>query len=256
MSKVKKLTYTGTGAALVLEMGFVPKIAKIYDDFGNLCGTYLDGMSDGEALLSNEYIDAVTTSPAPSIGTTAANIANKAFQIRIAGIGYNVAAVAAGTAPTATTIPQNTWGAFGWEVAADGTLDSGWDAAANATGYASEALAIAAIKAVAASASHVRAFYVTVMRTNAAGFVGATTAFSDSETTYNCYNFSDLRIYSGGFTKIEASDYITSGTVLRVDGTSETASSSNILTARGLQISTSTYLNTSGRTYTVEAINE
>ena len=252
--EMKKWTYTGTGVALGLDIGFVPDIVNIYDDYAGLAAKWFSEMADGEVLLASQNIDSVIGDPAPSIGTTADYIASKAFEVQIAGIPYDVAAVAAGTAPTATTIPQNTWGAFGWEVAADGTIDSGWDDAANATGYASEALAIAAILAVSPSGSHVRCFYVTVMSVNAAGFVADTDNFSDADVTYNCYSYSDRKPSSGGLTAIDETEYLVAGTVQRDDDTSETASASNVLTMRGVQIGTNAYINTSGKSYTVEAI--
>jgi hypothetical protein len=253
MSTVKTFTYTGTAAALGLNIGFVPTFAEIYDQYGGLAGIWDDSMADGEILVANPDVDSTLDSPAPGIGTTAANCANQAFRIRIAGIPYVVAAVAAGTAPTATTVPVNTYGAFGYEVAADSTIDSGWDAAANATGYASEALAIAAIRAVAASGSHVRAFFFTVT-SNSGGFVGATTALSATQLTVNYYNFADIRLYTGGVTVIDETEYVSSGTIYSPDlGTSATATSAAQLQMRGLQLGTSAYINKSGAPYICKA---
>lgn len=220
-------TYTGTAAALNLEIGFIPSIFKVYDSAGALQALWDSNMDDGCAILQNEYIDSLLDPAKPSIGTTPANIAHAAFRFRVAGVPYLEAALAAGAAPTATTIPQNKWGLFQWEIGADGTLDTGPDAAGNATGYASEALAIAA--APAASSAHCRVMRVTVKRTNVAGFVGATTSFADAETTYNCYEVTDNKIITGGFTQ-----YAT--------------------TFRGLTIGTSAYVNKLGQAYYYEAI--
>jgi hypothetical protein len=243
--KVKTGTYTGTGAALGLDLGFVPDFMEIYDAYGGLCGIYDSSMADGEILLIHPDIDSTISSAAPYIGSTAANCANRAFDIRIAGIPYNVSADAAGTAPTATVVPVSTYGAFGYEVAADGTIDSGWDAANNAAGYASEALAIAGIRAVAASGSHVRAFFFTVT-SSSGSYTGATTALNTSTLTVNYYEYSDLRLSSGGITIIDETEYVTSGTIVRDDGTSATASATSRLTMRGPQLGTSRYINTNG----------
>lgn len=220
--------YTGTGAALNVEVGFKPSVIKIYNNVQALAGVWNDNMANGSATIESEYIDTVLDPTKPAIGTTTSRIAHAAFRYRIAGVPYLEASLAAGAAPTATTIPQNKWGLFCWEIAADGTLDTGPDAAGNAAGaYATEAAAIAAMPAP--SASHIIPFYVTVMRTNAAGFVGATTAFNDAETTYNCYEYSASQILTGGITPYETNFY-------------------------GFTVGTSAYLNKLGQTYYFEAI--
>ena len=253
----KTFTYTGTAAALGLNIGFVPKFMEIYDAYGGLAAIWDDSMADGEMIILNPFQDGVTSDPAPSIGSTTARCANKAFQVRILNVAdiemVNVAAVAAGTAPTATTVPVSTYGAFGYEVAIDGTIDAGWDAAANATGYASEALAIAAIRAVAASANHVRAFFFTVTSSSGA-YVGNTTALNASQLTVNYYSFSDLRPYTGGITIRDESEYVTSGTIYDVDkGTSRTPTSAAPLQLRGPELGTNAYINKSGGTYICKA---
>jgi len=112
--------------------------------------------------------------------------------------------VAAGTAPTATTIPENKYGLFGFEIGADGTIDKK-DSADNATGYATEALAIAALPT--ASSAHVLFMYVTVTTTATAGFVGATDNFDAAGVTAKFYNVENCTgITSAGITPIDPGD--------------------------------------------------
>ena len=247
--QVKEIAVTGTGASLSIEIGFTPKSVDIIDKAAGLIGYWHEDMADGEAIVNNEYIDTIINSACLSIGTTAANVASKAFQFRVSGVPYNKAAVAAGTAPTATAIPEDTWGLFGFEIGADGTVDQN-DAADNATGYATEALAIAARPAT--SASHCMMGYVTVMKSDGA-FTGATTAFNADNVTANFYSVSDARITSGGVTPIGSGDVITSGTVVRADGTIETPSTSSPKEILGITLGTSAYLNQSGQELIIRA---
>jgi hypothetical protein len=122
----------------------------------------------------------IKTGAALAIGTTNTAVANGAFTFDISGTGYAKAATAAGTAPGNDVIPQNKYGAVGFDIGADGTIDA-IEATDNATGYDSAALAVAGLPAVAAA--HTRMGNVTVMRTNAAGFTFGTTALDDAETT-------------------------------------------------------------------------
>lgn len=189
MEYVKTGTLTCHASSLAnidKQIGFVPAYVKVWNPANGVSLEWQYGMTAGTAMKFGGYTSGALTSAGLKIGTTPANVASNAFGFRVLGVDYSVAAVAAGTAPTATTIPQNKWGLFGWEVGINGTIDK-VDAAGNAAGYASEALAIAA--APAASAGHIRLGYVTVMRTNAAGFVGATTSFADAETTATYYSY-------------------------------------------------------------------
>lgn len=122
----------------------------------------------------------IVTGAALGIGTTNTNVANGAFTFDIAGTGYAKTATAAGTAFNAITTVQNKYGAQAFDIGADGTIDpiSGTNIA---TGFNTAAEAAADLPEVAAA--HVRMGYVTVMRSNIAGFVWGTTALSDAETT-------------------------------------------------------------------------
>jgi len=232
MKRIDVIPYTGTGAAINLP-SFTPAFVKIYDGCGQHIATWMESMANASVLLLAPEIDSTTSQAAPYIGSTATQLASRAFRYRIASIDYTKAIVAAGTALTATTVPQNLYGAFGKQLAADGTLDT-WDAADNATGYATEALAIAAIKAVAAAdANHVRAFYCTVISTDAGGFVGATTALNDAAVTAAFYSFSDQLVETAGITPAG-----------KVEGD----------TFKGITIGTNAYINTLGASYVAELI--
>lgn len=127
--------------------------------------------------------DGLYTTFTPTIGTTNTNVAYPFFRYCISATGYRALASAAGVALTATTVPTGKWGLFGWEIGTDGTIHQK-DAAANSTGYDSEALALAAIPT--ATASHVLFMYITVMKSDG-NFVGATTALNAANTTVYYY---------------------------------------------------------------------
>lgn len=118
----------------------------------------------------------VLSSPGCAAGTTTHYVANSVFKFMIGGVVYTKAATAAGTAPTATTVPQGSlWGLFGFEIGIDGTIHAK-DAAGNATGYASYDAALAALPT--ATAGHVLFMYVIVQSKVGAAWVGATDDFS------------------------------------------------------------------------------
>lgn len=127
--------------------------------------------------------------PGLGIGSTATAVANAAFDFIIGGIRYTKAAVTAGTAPGNDVIPQATYGAVALDIVAAGTITVA-EAAANATGYASAALAIAGIPAVASGKA--RMGTVTVTKSDGAFTFGTTnldaanvtTVYTDAVTTF------------------------------------------------------------------------
>lgn len=142
--------------------------------------------NDIRAKLKGDYIISTT---GLGIGSTPANVANIAFDFGINGIVYKKAAITAGTALSGDDVPQSTYGAWRLEVGANGTADI-IEAAANATGYASAALAIAGLPAL--SADHVSMGVVTAIN-SAAAFVPGTTdldagtvtdTYADGETMF------------------------------------------------------------------------
>ena len=102
----------------------------------------------------------VITSPGCQIGSTDTQVRNNAFYYKIAGKIYHKTAVMAGTAVTATVVPIGKYGLFGFQINAAGTI-SNVDAAANATGYATAAAALAAMPD--ASANNVIFMYIIVL---------------------------------------------------------------------------------------------
>ncbi len=98
--------------------------------------------------------------PALAIGSTKPNVANGAFDYRIAGIKYSKAAVAAGTALSGVNVPQDLYGVWALDIDAAGTITIA-PAADNATGYASIALGVADLPAVAST--KVRLGYATAI---------------------------------------------------------------------------------------------
>lgn len=128
------------------------------------------------ATMQGNYVEGPTTL---AIGGTTTAVSSVAFDYIIAGKRYSKAAVAAGTAPGNDVIPQSTYGAVAFDIGTDGTIDA-IEASANATGYASAALAVAGLPAVASG--HVRMGYVTATKSDGA-FTFGTTALNAANST-------------------------------------------------------------------------
>lgn len=136
----------------------------------------------GNEFVCKMDVNATTglnASAAVGIGSTVTNVATGAFTFDIAGAGYTKAAVAAGTAPGNDVIPSGKYGAVALDVGVNGTIDA-IEAADNASGYDSAALAIAGLPAV--EAAHTRLGTVTVVKSDG-DFTFGTTALSDANTT-------------------------------------------------------------------------
>lgn len=118
--------------------------------------------------------------PTLGVGSTPTGVATIAFDFVIAGKGFKKPAVAAGTALSGSTIPQNKYGALRLQIGADGTIDL-VAATGNATGYDSAVLALAGLPAVAAN--HTSIGTVTVMSTDPSGFIPGTTELSAAHVT-------------------------------------------------------------------------
>jgi len=121
----------------------------------------------------------VITKPGLVIGSTTTDVANVAFDYIIEGVQYSKAAVAAGTAPGDDVVPQDTYGAVAFDIGTNGTIDA-IEAPNNATGYASAALAVAALPAVADS--HARMGWVTATKSDG-DFTFGTTDLNAANTT-------------------------------------------------------------------------
>ena len=118
--------------------------------------------------------------PGLAIGTTKPNVATDAFSYRISDHSYYKAAVAAGTALSGDTVPQNKYGAWRLEINTSGAI-SIVEAGDNGTGYATSALAVAGL--AVESSSNACMGFVTAICTAAAGFVPGTTDLDDSGVT-------------------------------------------------------------------------
>ena len=127
--------------------------------------------------------------PGLAIGSTATAVSNVAFDFQIDGVRYSKAAVTAGTAPGNDVIPEDLFGAVAFDINAAGTI-SVVEAAANATGYATAALAIAGVADVADGKA--RMGYVTASGAEAAFTFGTTdldaadttVAYTDADTAF------------------------------------------------------------------------
>lgn len=111
-------------------------------------------------------------------GSTDTSVATGACRFIITGQAASEAkaAVTTGTAPTAQTVPADTWAIYAFDLPTGGTIAMLPGAANATTGYATEALAIAACPPrVAAKA---RMGYVTVKTKAATAWIGQTDAFT------------------------------------------------------------------------------
>lgn len=124
--------------------------------------------------------DTLKSLPVLAIGSTATAVSNQTFTYSINGITYSKAAVAAGTAPGDDVIPQTKYGAVALDIGINGTIDV-IEAADNATGYESAALALAGIAAV--EADHVRMGTVSVVKSDGAFTFGTTDLDAANVTT-------------------------------------------------------------------------
>lgn len=121
----------------------------------------------------------VSDSPAAAIGSTPQNVATGAFDYWIMGTAYSKAAVPAGTALNAESVPLGKYGAQALDIDAAGTITA-VSAPANTTGYLTAAAAAAALPA--SVSGRIRATYVTASKSDGA-FVFGTTSLAAANTT-------------------------------------------------------------------------
>jgi len=140
------------------------------------------------ASLKGNYIVSL---PVLAIGSNKDDVANAAFDFTINGIRYTKAAITAGTGPGDDVIPQSKYGAVAFDIGINGTVDV-IEAVANSTGYASAALAIAAIPVPATD--HARMGTVTAIKSDG-DFTFGTTLLDAANTTV---------VYTDGETNLEA----------------------------------------------------
>ena len=173
-------------------MATVRLYGGLWKSFRLVVGAVNDLVTLVSRLQGSNFINA----PVLAIGSTDTAVSTTAFQYRINGVTYNKAAVAAGTAPGNDVIPQSTYGAVALDIGLDGTLDA-IEAADNATGYASAALAIAGIPA--AAAGHIRTGTVTATKSDGA-FTFGTTALDAANTTVAYTPTTDVDVIPDSFT--------------------------------------------------------
>jgi hypothetical protein len=154
----------------------------------------------GNTPVTGTLIDFETPTVRLSIGTTPTSVATDAFSYIIDGSSYSKAAVPAGTALPAGTIPTNTWGVYRVTVNAGGTIAVTAGAANYTTGYATEALAIAAVPSVANTLWNVG--YFTVLTAVGNPFIANTSALEggiggnpSSDTNYYVGSSTPWRAY-------------------------------------------------------------
>lgn len=124
--------------------------------------------------LANWISDYPLTTAVPTAGTTV-TMATPAQSINIAGVQSNIAAETAKAFGALGTIPASTWGLIAIDRVAAATTTFVSAAANYATGYATEALAIAANPAK--TANKARTGYITILA-SASGFVVGTDALA------------------------------------------------------------------------------
>lgn len=167
-----------------------------YDDLGASGAAQRDIALQFNALMKQQAAlalaftsDGVLKGTALSRGTTV-TLASSQCVITIAGVPVSVAATTAQALGSLGTIPTATWGIIGVDAVAAGTISFVSGAASYTTGYATEALAIAA--APAKTASKARIGYLTVLAASP-GWVAGTDALAGGTggtpaTTTNYYN--------------------------------------------------------------------
>ena len=139
---------------------YLNNIQDIVNELQSDHATYKTVVDAIIATLQGNYIIGV---PALAIGSTKPDCATALFHFMIGGKHYIKAAVVAGSGLGNDVIPQAKYGAVALEIGADGTIDA-IEAAANAAGYATAALALAGIPAV--SANHARVGTVSVIKSD------------------------------------------------------------------------------------------
>lgn len=131
-------------------------------------------------------------------GSTDTAVATGKLTAAFGGIPETKAAVTTGTALTAQTVPASLWALYALDMVTGGTISVA-PAALNTTGYATEALAIAALPArITAKA---RLGYITVLA-SASTWIGATDALAggatgNPATTTNYYPYDGLYAPTG-----------------------------------------------------------
>lgn len=143
-------------------------------DVADLVVNFNKAITDLAALLAAHVGDGNITVATPTIGTTV-TVAIPASVIQINGVPVLLAALTAQGFGALGTIPAGAWGIICLERVAAGTCTFTSGAANYTTGYATEALALAAIPAI--TADRVRVGHLTIQG-GAGGWIAATSALA------------------------------------------------------------------------------
>ncbi len=188
------------------------------------------------------------------MGSTDTAVATAALGYSIAGIPAAKAAVTTGTAVTAQTVPADTWAAYAFNIATSGTL-SMLPAALNTTGYATEALAIAAVPAPVTVKA--RLGYITVKTAASTAWIGATDAFQGG-TSGNPASITHYYPYDGIFapsgTAVSCQLYIPGTTTLSPNGYALIGGRNGMLIGSTLSRGTTVTLAATACTYNANGI--
>lgn len=133
-------------------------------------------------------------------GSTDTQIGSGLFKFSVNGLPESKAAVAAGTAIGAQTVPADKWASYALDIATGGTITVSASALNATTGYATEALAIAGV--VPRVTAKARMGYITVLTKAATAWIAATDALAggasgNPATTTNYYPFDGVMSPTG-----------------------------------------------------------
>jgi len=143
----------------IKEAGLADKIKEIIDSNNSLT-TAATALKAALALAAG---DEVLHTAGLAVGSTTTHVAHNALDYLINGVGYKLAAEAAGVDPSGlTAVPANKFFCWRLEVGVNGTVDIVEVTGDEDAGYDSAALAIAAGKAEDATADHAILGYVAV----------------------------------------------------------------------------------------------
>lgn len=162
-----------------------------------VCGnTYVQSTQPGSGdmmrcVSSLAAATGVVTSATLAVGTNPVQVKTAAFTYNIKGVYYTKAAVD-GTVPGDDVIPEDLYGAIALDIGIDGVIDV-TEATANATGYATSALALAGLPTVATD--HLRIGTVTAMKSDGA-FTFGTTSLSAATVTEA---YASTGVYTKGY---------------------------------------------------------
>ncbi len=162
-----------------------------------VCGnTYVQNTQPGAGDMlrcgsSRAAATGVVTSATLAVGTNPVQVKTAAFTYNIKGVYYTKAAVD-GTVPGDDVIPEDLYGAIALDIGTDGVIHV-TEATANATGYATSALALAGLPAVATD--HLRVGTVAAMKSDGP-FTFGTTSLSAATVTEA---YASTAVYTKGY---------------------------------------------------------